>query len=263
MTQGMTLIPEPHIVCTDHRATRTVLLVASDPRRRDATSAALHDAGFRIKAVGDDDVARILAREAAPDVVVLDVDRPGLATADVVRQVRLVSTVPLIAVSVGQTETDRIRMLDLGADDVLMGSASPAELTAHVRALLRRTSFGVASATATTKIIRFGACELNLTSNVLRRCGTPVALRPQERKLLEFLAERPGRTFTREQILDAIWGGGGNITIRTVDVHVRWLREKIEDLPSEPRHLLTVRGAGYRFDLEEGGHESAVADVDD
>ena len=229
---------------------RTALIIEGNAGDRELLSAAFREAGFHVHAVGEGDTGLILARETTPTVVVLDLDVPQLAGNEVLRAIRRNSAVPVLAMSGRRSEADRIRTLDLGADDVLTKPVGTAEVMAHVRALLRRSVVASPRSDQAAEVIRFGDCELNTASNVLRKSGVTIPLRPQERRLLEFLAQRPGRTFTREQILNAIWGGGANITVRTVDVHVRWLREKVEDEPSTPRHLLTVRGAGYRFDIE-------------
>jgi len=244
------VMPTPATAPSTERRILTALIIDGSTDDRETIRGAYVDAGYHVHAVAEGDTGLILARETNPDVVVVDLDLPQMSGGEVIRQLRLTSMVPIVVVSARRTERDRIRALKLGADDVMGKPASVQELLARTEAVLRRSAFEQIEQLANAEEVTFGDCELNLTSNILRRHGIPVALRPQERLLLEFFARRPGQTFSRDQILDVVWGTGSNVTIRTVDVHVRWLREKIEDEPSNPRHLITVRRGGYRFERE-------------
>ena len=142
------------------------------------------------------------------------------------------------------SEADRVRGLDLGADDYITKPFSLAELKARVRVHLRRKQ----DVTVEDRVLEFGEFTLDLNRRLLSKHGEPIALRPKEYELLAYLAQRDGRAFTRDQLLNDVWDisfAGGT---RTVDVHVRWLRMKIEQSDGPPRHLITVRGAGYRFE---------------
>ncbi|MDA0815864.1 MAG: response regulator transcription factor [Chloroflexi bacterium] len=237
------------------RRTLTALVIDGNVQQREALRTAFIAEGYHVHAVGDGDTGLILAREVDPDVVVLDMDIPHLSGSELTRQIRLGSSVPILVVSGRRGEHDRIHALDLGADDVLVRPFSIGELMARTRAVLRRFAHEQVELMHAGAVLQFGDCELDLARHQLRRAGVNTPLRPQERLLLEFMVRRPGQTFTRGQLLDLVWEAGSNVSIRTVDVHVRWLREKIEAEPSSPRHLLTVRRAGYRFEIEPGSDE--------
>ena len=169
---------------------------------------------------------------------------PRLDGLEVLRGIREQSQAPVLLLTAKTAEMDRVKGLDLGADDYITKPFSVAELKARVRAHLRRKQ-DVAIAPRT---VDFGEFTLDLNRRLLTKHGEPIALRPKEYELLAYLVQRDGRAFTRDQLLNDVWDisfAGGT---RTVDVHVRWLRQKIERPDSPPRHLITVRGAGYRFE---------------
>jgi DNA-binding response OmpR family regulator len=167
---------------------------------------------------------------------------------EVTRRLRADSDVPIIMLTAKSEELDRVVGLEIGADDYLTKPFSMRELMARVRALLRRSGMREPTdAAAQQSEISAGSLVLDLRGRTVRRDGVEVQLKPKEFDLLAFLVKHAGRVFTREQLLEQVWGYqffGGS---RTVDVHVRWLREKLEESPGSPQHLLTVRGVGYKF----------------
>jgi DNA-binding response OmpR family regulator len=185
------------------------------------------------------------ARRGNPDVIVLDLMLPRMDGIEVCRRLRADSDVPIIMLTAKSEELDRVVGLEIGADDYLTKPFSMRELMARVRALLRRSGSRTPAEDASQIVA--GELALDLRGRTVRRNGTEVQLKPKEFDLLFFLAKNAGQVFTREQLLEHVWGYeffGGS---RTVDVHVRWLREKLEETPGIPQHLLTVRGVGYKF----------------
>lgn len=229
---------------------RTVLVVEDERHLAETLRYNLEGEGYRVRTAGDGVEGLSLARTLQPDLVLLDLMLPAMDGVGVLRGIREESQVPVLLLTARTSEADRVRGLDLGADDYITKPFSVAELLARVRAQLRRKQPEPTSAADRT--IEFGPPDqpftLDLNRRQLRRGDEPIALRPKEYELLAYLAQRDGRTFTRDQLLDDVWDitfAGGT---RTVDVHVRWLRMKIESPDGPPRHLITVRGAGYRFE---------------
>ena len=229
---------------------RTVLVVEDEARLAETLRYNLEGEGFRVRTASDGVEGLSLARSLQPDLVLLDLMLPALDGVGVLRGIREDSQVPVLLLTARSSEADRVRGLDLGADDYITKPFSVAELMARVRAHLRRKP--LAPELVGPRTIEFGDPDdpftLDLNRRQLRRADEPIALRPKEYELLAYLAQRDGRTFTRDQLLDDVWDitfAGGT---RTVDVHVRWLRMKIEDPDGPPRHVITVRGAGYRFE---------------
>lgn len=185
------------------------------------------------------------ARRENPDVIVLDLMLPKMDGLEVCRRLRADSDVPILMLTARGEELDRVVGLELGADDYLTKPFSMRELVARVRALLRRAASTPPPQDQARIVI--GPLSIDARGRTVQRSGAVVAMKPKEFDLLHFLAKNPGQVFTREQLLEHVWGYeffGGS---RTVDVHIRWLREKIEDSPANPRYLLTVRGVGYKF----------------
>ena len=225
---------------------RTVLVVEDEEHLAETLRYNLEGEGYRVRTAGDGIEGLSLARALQPDLVLLDLMLPALDGVGVLRGIRENSQVPVLLLTARTSEADRVRGLDLGADDYITKPFSVAELLARVRAHLRRKP--LAPELVGDRTIDFGEFTLDLNRRQLRRGSEPVALRPKEYELLAYLAQRDGRTFTRDQLLDDVWDitfAGGT---RTVDVHVRWLRIKIESAEGPPQHLITVRGAGYRFE---------------
>jgi len=200
--------------------------------------------GYRVRTAEDGVEGLSMARALQPDLVLLDLMLPRMDGLDVLRGIREQSRAPVLLLTARTSEADRVRGLDLGADDYITKPFSLAELKARVRVHLRRKQ----DVTVEDRVLEFGEFTLDLNRRLLSKHGEPIALRPKEYELLAYLAQRDGRAFTRDQLLNDVWDisfAGGT---RTVDVHVRWLRMKIEQPDGPPRHLITVRGAGYRFE---------------
>ena len=225
----------------------TSVLVVEDERSLSETLRFnLEREGYEVHTAGDGKSGLALARRLEPDLIILDVMLPALSGTEVLRQLRTDSDVPVLLLTARTGEIDRVQGLDLGADDYITKPFGLAELLARVRAQLRRR---VGVGEASSSVIEFAGRALDLARRELRRGEAVVALRPKEYDLLAYLVQHPGQTFTRDALLNDVWDidfGGGT---RTVDVHIRWLRQKLEEDPASPRHLITVRGAGYRFEL--------------
>jgi DNA-binding response OmpR family regulator len=189
-----------------------------------------------------------IAREQSPQLILLDIRLPDISGFDVCRELRRIGMrQPILMVTARDEEVDRILGLELGADDYIVKPFSLRELIARIRAALRRAYGELAGAPETNKI-SFGEIEIDLESMQVLRSGESVVLTPTEFRLLRLLATTPGQVFSREQMIELIWGYDSEIgSDRTVDVHMRHLREKLEEDPANPRWLLTARGFGYKF----------------
>jgi two-component system, OmpR family, response regulator len=223
-----------------------VLLVDDEASVVASLSYYLRKNGFDVISAADGVVGLETARKERPDVVVLDVMLPGLDGLEVCRRVRSESDVPILMLTARGEEIDRVVGLEMGADDYLTKPFSVRELMARLRSLLRRASKRSGEFDTRTRAV-FDAVEMDARGRTVKRGGRDVAMKPKEFDLLWFLASNRNQVFTRQQLLEKIWGYDFFGGTRTVDVHVRWVREKIEDDPSAPQHLLTVRGVGYKF----------------
>ncbi len=223
-----------------------VLVVEDDAAIREVVVYQLSRAGHHVDAVGDGVAGLEHFRNARPDLVILDLMLPRLAGLDVLRIVRGEAAVPVIVISARDTEADKITGFDLGADDYLTKPFSVRELLARVQVALRRTE--PASPTAVTPIARSeGEIEVDIDRHEVRKRDQVVQLAPKEFELLAYLVRHPNQVCTRDQILESVWGYTYEGETRTVDVHVHWLRQKLEDDPARPKHLLTVRHYGYKY----------------
>ncbi len=220
----------------------TVLVVDDEPIVRDVVVRYLEREGYATLEAGDGDDARRLVEREAPDLVVLDVMLPGTDGLELCRWIRARSTLPVIMLTARGEEADRIVGLELGADDYVTKPFSPRELAARVRTVLRRSRSGPLA----TERLSFGDVELDAQTREVRKGGAEVRLTAKEFDLLWFLASHPRRVFGRDQLMSRVWGYEAALDTGTVTVHVRRIREKIEDDPSEPQHLQTVWGVGYR-----------------
>jgi DNA-binding response OmpR family regulator len=194
---------------------------------------------------GDDGLK--LAREQKPDLILLDVMLPGIDGIQVCRMLRRDSDVPIIMLTALGGESDRVAGLDTGADDYMPKPFGMRELMARVRALLRRSGARAQPDTGPTLVIS-GDLHVDRERREVLRAGKVVRMKPKEFELLLFFLQHPGRVFSREQILDEVWGYDFYGGPRTVDVHIRWLRQKIEDDPANPTRIRTIRGSGYLFE---------------
>jgi len=225
-----------------------ILIVEDDQAIAVALEDDLRLEGYSVEVVQDGEAAAKRARESPFDLILLDVMLPKKDGFDVCRELRRAGVDSMILLLTARTEdTEKVLGLDLGADDYVTKPYSPKELRARIRALLRRT----APETAAAGVVRFGDCQVDFTRAELRRAGKPVTTTPLEFKLLSLFARRPGRVLTRRVLIDEVWGKETAITERVVDNQIANLRRKIEPSAAAPRYLKSVRGIGYRFDLEE------------
>jgi two-component system, OmpR family, response regulator ResD len=223
--------------------TATVLVVDDEPIVRDVVVRYLEREGFVALEAADGDAARELIERGAPQLVVLDVMLPGTDGLTLCRWIRERGDLPVIMLTARGEEADRIVGLELGADDYVTKPFSPRELAARVRTVLRRT----ASAPPPAQRLVFDGLVLDAATREVERAGEPLRLTAKEFDLLFFLASHPRRVFSRDQLMERVWGYTSALDTGTVTVHLRRLRAKIERDPARPRHLETVWGVGYRF----------------
>lgn len=223
-----------------------ILVVDDEPNIREVVGLYLRRDGHDVALAADGDEALRLHREYRPDLVVLDLMLPRLGGLEVCRRMQAERRVPLIMLTARGDEEDRIIGLGVGADDYVVKPFSPRELAARVTAVLRRVN-DVTAAPVDAKVIESGVLRLDPNTREVTVRGEPVMLTAREFDLLHYLAAHPGRVFTRDQLMDAVWGYEFAADTSTVTVHMRRLREKIEDDPARPRYLLTVWGVGYRW----------------
>ena len=223
-------------------AASTVLLVDDEKALREAVAYELEREGFRVVTAADGRQALESFRAEKPDLVLLDLMLPELSGMEVCRILRRESDVPIIMLTARSSEIDKVVGLEVGADDYVTKPFSLRELLARVRAHLRRREGAPVGAARTVPL---GRVQVDLAGHRLMRDGAAVPLKPKAFELLAFLLRHQGQVFTREQLLEQVWGYEFAGETRTVDVHVHWLRAEIEDLPHDPRLLQTVRGVGY------------------
>ena len=225
-----------------------VLVVDDEPVLVDTIRYNLRREGYEVQVANDGNEALKLAQAASPDLVVLDLMLPGIDGLEVCRQLRRESTVPILMLTAKDDEVDKIVGLEVGADDYMTKPFSMRELLARVRAMLRRSRMQQQTPAAdAAQPVRSGDLEADPLQRRLTLRGTSLQLKPKEFDLLVYLMQQRGRVLTRDQLLEKVWGYTFGGDTRTVDVHIRWLREKVEDDPGSPRRLETVRGVGYRF----------------
>ncbi|MCP5095167.1 MAG: response regulator transcription factor [Chloroflexi bacterium] len=220
-----------------------ILVVEDEPKIMKLARDYLERSGYRVVTAVDGSTALIIARQEKPSMVVLDLNLPGMDGLDVCRELRRESDVPIIMLTARVEETDRLIGLELGADDYITKPFSPRELVARVRAVLRRVKGGVHQ----PGLVRAGDLEIDLSGHRVHRAGEPIQLSRMEFNLLAILAQHPGQTFSRAQLLSRLHGVTYDGYDRSVDAHVKNLRRKLEPDPSEPRYVQTVYGIGYRF----------------
>ena len=223
---------------------RTILVVDDEPTLRETLAEALDADGFRVVTAADGREALSRFREHQPDLVVLDLMLPELSGIEVCRIIRAESGVPIVMLTAKTSELDKVVGLELGADDYVTKPFSLRELSARIRALLRRTE---QLAEAPAPLVELGALTVDLPGHRLLRDGERVPLKPKVFELLAYLLRHPGQVLTREQLLEHVWGYDYAGETRTVDVHIHWLRAAIEPDPADPAYLHTVRGVGYVF----------------
>jgi len=225
---------------------KRILIVEDEDTIREVVRRYLEREGFRVDEAADGYTALDRIAESEPDLIVMDLMLPGIDGLTLTRQLRQRSRVPVIMLTARGDTSDRIRGLDLGADDYLAKPFSPRELVSRIQAVLRR------GAPAEPARLRFGMVEMDVGSRTVTRGSQNVKLTAREFDLLWFIASHPGQVFTRQRLLDNVWGADFAGDPSTVTVHIRHLREKIETDPAEPQHLITVWGVGYRLESGDG-----------
>jgi DNA-binding response OmpR family regulator len=223
-----------------------LLLVEDDESIAEPLRFGLENEGFQVSHAATGPQGLDLARALKPDLILLDVMLPGMDGYAVVRTLRAESAVPVLMLTARGQELDRVMGLELGADDYLVKPFSFRELVARVRAMLRRRQLDRKNGGVQDRLTS-GDLMLDRTARSVNRGSRPVELTAREFDLLTALMERAGQAQARQELLDRVWGDDWVGDPRTLDVHIRWLREKIEDDPSAPQYIETVRGFGYRF----------------
>ena len=226
---------------------KKILVVEDEPTLVATLRFNLEREGYQVTSATDGASGLTLARAEHPDLVVLDLMLPGLDGLEICRLLRRETATPILMLTAKAEEVDKVVGLEIGADDYVTKPFSMRELLARVRALLRRAELAPQPA-ADADVLTAGELRVDARRRQAFRDGRPLSLKPKEYELLAFLVRHAGRAFTREQLLNEIWGYDFLGDSRTVDVHVRWLRQKIEEQPSKPVMLITVRGTGYRFE---------------
>lgn len=224
---------------------KKILVVDDEPTLVATLKYNLEREGYEVVTAADGESGLSAARDTRPDVIVLDLMLPGLDGLDVCRILRREMTAPILMLTAKTEEVDKVVGLELGADDYVTKPFSMRELLARVRALVRRAE---TPAMTESEVLTAGDLRVDLRRRQALRGGQPLPLKPRGFDLLAFFLRNHGRAFTRERLLNEIWGFDFAGDTRTVDVHIRWLREKIEDEPAKPTRLITVRGVGYRFE---------------
>lgn len=222
-----------------------LLLVEDDPALSELLEFRFENEGYDVRTTPDGDEALILAEEDVPDLIILDWMIEGTSGIEVCRRLRRAKAtahVPIIMLTAREAEDDRIRGLETGADDYLTKPFSPRELLARVAAVMRRIRPALAG-----ESVEVGDIRLDPVAHKVERCGKNLQLGPTEYRLLKFFMESPGRVFSRNQLLDGVWGTGSDIELRTVDVHIRRLRKAIE-MEGTKDPIRTVRSAGYAME---------------
>lgn len=227
-------------------AGKKILVVDDEPRITELLDSYLEKEGYDVKTAADGEAALASAESEQPDLILLDLMLPKKNGYEVCREIRAKSNVPIIMLTARDEEPDKIVGLELGADDYITKPFSPREVVARVRAVLRRSE----AETPENPVIRAGGIEIDVLRHEVKRGGQTIDLTPTEFKLLQTLAESPRRVFTRLQLVEEIQGYSFEGYERTIDAHIKNLRQKIEDDPKNPRLIGTVYGVGYRFEQE-------------
>jgi two-component system OmpR family response regulator len=229
-----------------------ILVVEDDQTLLNVLKYNLVKEGYDVLTAADGVQALDAARSKRPDMIVLDIMLPKLDGFEVCRILRKEMTTPILMLTAKAEETDKVVGLELGADDYMTKPFSMREFLARVKAMLRRAEMMKTAASSVketiTSLIKVGEIEVDLARHRVSRSGTLIELSLKEFDLLALLVENRELVFSRDQLLEKVWGYDYAGDTRTVDVHMRWLRQKIESDPANPRHLLTVRGIGYKFE---------------
>jgi two-component system, OmpR family, response regulator len=225
-----------------------VLIVEDDNNLLETIKYNFRKEGYEAVTASDGEIALEVARQEKPDLLILDIMLPKLNGFEVCRILRKETTVPILMLTAKADETDKIVGLEIGADDYMTKPFSMRELLARVRAMLRRSKMAETSGVENTPVIKIGKLEVDTARHKASYAGSVLELSPKEFDLLAFLARNKGLVFSREQLLEKVWGYDFAGDTRTVDVHISWLRQKIEDDAAHPTYLITVRGTGYKLE---------------
>jgi len=225
---------------------RTILVVDDEPTLRETLVDALEADGFRVVSAADGREALLRFRADKPDLILLDLMLPELSGVEVCRIIRAESDVPIVMLTAKDSELDKVVGLELGADDYVTKPFSLRELSARVRAQFRRSDQAVVLEAAPA-VVDLGDVQVDLGGHRLLRDGRVLPMKPKAFELLAFLIRHPGQAFTRDQLLEKVWGYDYAGETRTVDVHIHWLRGQVEADPGHPAFIHTVRGVGYLF----------------
>ncbi|MCX6377993.1 MAG: response regulator transcription factor [Armatimonadetes bacterium] len=223
-----------------------ILVVDDEQPIVEAISYNLKKEGYTVQVAYDAEQCLNTVREDCPDLIILDVMLPSASGFDVCRLLRKQGNIPIIMLTARADETDKVVGLELGADDYVTKPFSMRELLARVKSVLRRTGSNE-EINASVERLQSGNLTIDMARHEVKLGDDVVGLSPKEFELLRFLASNPGLVFSRQTLLDRVWGAEAYVEERTVDVHIRWLREKVEVAPSQPARILTVRGIGYKF----------------
>jgi DNA-binding response OmpR family regulator len=234
--------------------TEKILIVEDEISLQETLAYNLKKQGYEVQVAGDGPSALEFARTLKPDLILLDIMLPGMDGFEVCRRLRTEMSTPVLMLTARDDEIDRVVGLEVGADDYLTKPFSMRELIARVKAMLRRARIirdeinALQSGSDQKLVIEFDNIKIDLGRRELRVENTAINLKPKEFELLLYLIKHKNQVLSRDQILESVWGWEYIGDSRTVDVHVRWLREKIELEPSKPKRIITARGAGYRFE---------------
>ncbi len=231
-----------------------ILVVEDELVLRETLEYNLNKQGYTVLSAGDGDRAVEIAREESPDLILLDIMLPGIDGFEVCRVLRQEMNVPIVMLTARGDEVDKVVGLEVGADDYLTKPFSMRELLARVKAQLRRVrlfreEYALEDADAARdNVVKSGNLAIDVERREVEMNDELLALKPKEYELLTYFVQHSGRVLSRDQLLQEVWGWDYSGGSRTVDVHVRWLREKIETDPANPTRIITIRGAGYRFE---------------
>lgn len=228
--------------------TTKILIVEDEESLADPLAFLLRKEGFETIIAGDGPTALEEFARNEIDIVLLDLMLPGMSGTDVCKELRQTSNVPVIMVTARDSEIDKVVGLELGADDYVTKPYSSRELIARIRAVLRRRGTAEPAEEESHNILKAGPVAMDVERHTVTVSGNPVTMPLKEFDLLEYLLRNAGRVLTRGQLIDRVWGADYVGDTKTLDVHVKRLRSKIEEEPSRPRHLVTVRGLGYKFE---------------
>jgi two-component system, OmpR family, response regulator len=229
-------------------ANEKILIVEDDANLLEVIKYNLRKEGFDVLTANDGEMALEIVRKEKPDLIILDIMLPKLNGFEVCRILRKEITTPILILTAKADEMDKIVGLEIGADDYMTKPFSMRELMARARAMFRRVKMAELPSAVESISLKIGAVEIDIARHRASQAGKEIELSPKEFDLLVFLAKNKGFVFNRDQLLEKVWGYDFTGDTRTIDVHIRWLRQKIEIDASRPRYLVTVRGTGYKLE---------------